>query len=121
MNLWLAWLAVTVCLAAAEWFTRSTGIFVFRTIPFGTTLDVQKNLATLPDGHTVQLHEQLAGHEPEKLNWNDEPEVATVLMFAWKRLLRLGLLLPFVLWLATEMAAALTLSIANVLRGKGAA
>ena len=118
---WLVWIAAIAFLATYEWSTRSTGIFVYRTIPFGTTLDVESNSATLPDGRSVQLKQQLAGHEPWQLDWNNEPEVASVFMLAWKRAMRLGLLLPLVMWLAVELAVFLSSSIAKAFRPKRAA
>lgn len=121
MILWLTWIAAIASLATYEWSTRSTGMFVYRTIPLGTTLDVETNSATLPDGRSVRLKQQLADHEPWQLDWNNEPEVASVFMLAWKRAMRLGLLLPLTLWLAIELVALISTSIAKVFRPKRAA
>jgi len=121
MIFWLTWIAAIASVATYEWSTQSTGIFVYRTIPLGTTLDVETNSATLPDGRAVQLKQQLAGHEPWQLDWNDEPEVASVLMLAWKRAMRLGLLLPLTSWMAIELVGLISTSIARIIRPKSAA
>lgn len=82
----------------------------------GTTLDVEKNIATLPSGLSVPLHQKLSGHEPWELDWNAEPAAATVLVLAWKRMLRLGLQDPVLLFVLLELLFRLSRSVDSWLR-----
>ncbi len=106
MLFWLVWLFGAGSLATYEWLTQTSGVFVYRTLQAGTTLDVEKNEAVLPDGRTVQLKQSLASLKPWEVNWNDEPEAAPMLVANWKRFLRLGIGLPIFVWLLAELTTA---------------
>lgn len=91
-----------LALAGVEWHGKQTGVFVYRTLVAGSSIDVLKNQVVFPDGTVVRVAQSLDGREPWELDWNKEPEAAPVLVLNWKRILKLGLLLPFTLWLAIE-------------------
>lgn len=92
-------------LAAAEWFDKQPGIFVYRMLSPGTTIDVLKDEVTLPGGKVVALNQSLNGREPWKIDWNKEPDAAPVLVLNWTRVLKLGLLLPITIWAFLEAIA----------------
>ena len=121
LALWLAWLLSTAALAGYEWFTSTTGFFVFHTLPMGATIDVLANEVALPDGRTVKLRHQLGALKPWEVQWNNEPEAAISLVFSWQRLLRLGIVLPLLLWVAVELMAALVMAAIKGFRSRDAA
>ncbi len=100
-------MCLVVCLACAafEWSEKQTGVFVYRTLAAGSTIDVPTNQVVLPDGSVVKLTQNLAGREPWELDWNKEPEAAPVLVLNWLRILKLGLFLPLAVWLVFEVFA----------------
>jgi hypothetical protein len=117
---WLVWFFAAASLAAYEWIVQTSGVFAYRTLLAGTTLDVEKNEAILPDGRIVQLKQSLASLEPWEVNWNDEPEAAPMLVPNRKRFLRLGIVLPVFIWLLVELAAASRMRLSKTFGRKNA-
>ncbi len=97
--------ASCVLLAGVEWFGKQAGVFVYRMLVTGSTIDVLKNQVVLPDGTEVKLTQSLNGLEPWEIDWNKEPAAAPVLVLNWRRVVKLGLLLPLAVWLAIEVVA----------------
>jgi len=104
LALWVLWFVGATLLLSYQWSTQTVGVFVYRTPPGGATFDVMRNEVVLPDGRAIPLKQQLSQLQPWQVDWNQEPEAAPVLVLNWKRLLRLGLFLPVVLWLLVEAA-----------------
>ncbi|HZY17528.1 MAG TPA: hypothetical protein VFE82_03555 [Ramlibacter sp.] len=96
------WLVGCLALATVEWSGKQTGVFVYRTLTAGSTIDVLKNQVVLPDGSVAKLTQNLAGRQPWELDWKKEPEAAPVLVLNWLRILKLGLFFPIAVWLALE-------------------
>jgi len=100
-------LTTAAAVAAVEWQAKDSGIFVYRTLLPGSTIEVPTSQVVLPGGKVVRLKDSLNGREPWQIDWNTEPEAAPVLVFNWKRVLKLGLALPLATWLALEFLALL--------------
>ena len=97
--------AITAAVAAVEWQANDSGMFVYRTLLPGSTIEVPTSQVVLPGGKVIQLKEPLNGREPWQIDWNTEREAAPVLVLNWKRALKLGLALPLATWLALEILA----------------
>lgn len=98
-------LAITAAIAAVEWQAKDSGMFVYRMLLPGSTIEVPTSEVVLPGGKVVQLKEALNGREPWQIDWNTEPEAAPLLVLNWKRVLKLGLALPLTIWLTLELLA----------------
>jgi len=118
---WALWLLAGAALATYEWTSKSSGIFVYRYLLAGTTLDVMRNEATMPDGSKVPLKQSLTLLKPWEVDWDKEPEVARALVPNWKRFLKLAFALPAFVWLVIELGAVAFIWVARGFRAKNAA
>ena len=118
---WALWLFAGAALGTYEWTSKISGIFVYRYLLAGTTLDVMKNEATMPDGRKVPLTQSLALLKPWEVDWDKEPEVARALLPNWKRFLKLAFALPAFVWVVIELGAAAFIWVARGFRPKNAA
>jgi len=118
---WALWLLAAVALASYEWTSKDSGIFVYRYLLAGTTLDVVRNEATMPDGSKVPIKQSLTLLKPWEVDWDKEPDVARALVPNWKRFLKLVFVLPAFVWLVTELGAAAFIWVAKGFRAKNAA
>lgn len=97
-----AWILGVVSLAVYEGTYHLDGYFVGLTLPVGTVVSGDK--ATLPDGRVVNLNMTLNGKpaKPWQIKWDNEPEIPTVKIVYWQKLLVYAFAFPMLLWAGTE-------------------
>lgn len=111
----ILWMVGTITFAATEAASSSTGFFVYRGIPIGTTIN--GDMATLPDGRVAKMHARDSSGRllaPWEINWDKQSQIPKASEVRWGLVVLFVFAVPIGAWVFIEI---IVLAVSWIARG----